>query len=250
MSVIYEPKGAAREYSPLACNLYSGCEHGCKYCYVPGIPPWKYQDDARLKFHKSSLPRKNILRQIENDAKKMHGDKREILLCFTCDPYQVGRDNSITTGALEIMAKHKMNAQVLTKGGMEAVEDFRIMKANKWKFGTTLLFSDDESRVQWEPCAATVESRIDAIRQAHEMGIYTWVSIEPVIDPAQALEVIRTTKPFVDYYKVGKLNHDSKKEATVDWSKFYMDVADILFETPHLIKDALLAYAPKENNDR
>ena len=34
MNVIYEPKGRAREYSELACNLYRGCTHGCRYCYA------------------------------------------------------------------------------------------------------------------------------------------------------------------------------------------------------------------------
>ena len=37
MSVIYTPKGKAREYSPYACNIYIGCNHGCKYCYAPSI---------------------------------------------------------------------------------------------------------------------------------------------------------------------------------------------------------------------
>ena len=36
MNAIYEPKGAAREYAELACNLYTGCNHGCLYCYAPG----------------------------------------------------------------------------------------------------------------------------------------------------------------------------------------------------------------------
>lgn len=35
MKIIYEPKGAAKEYSELAVNLYLGCNHGCKYCFAP-----------------------------------------------------------------------------------------------------------------------------------------------------------------------------------------------------------------------
>ena len=35
MSIIYEPSGMAKEYSPYACNLYIGCSHRCKYCYAP-----------------------------------------------------------------------------------------------------------------------------------------------------------------------------------------------------------------------
>jgi DNA repair photolyase len=40
--------------------------------------------------------------------------------------------------------------------------------------------------------------RIAAIKAAHEMGIRTWVSLEPVIDPDQALELIEQIHPFVD----------------------------------------------------
>jgi DNA repair photolyase len=31
MRIIYEPKGRALEYAPLAVNLYRGCSHGCDY---------------------------------------------------------------------------------------------------------------------------------------------------------------------------------------------------------------------------
>ena len=30
-TIIYEPKGRAREYAPLACNLAVGCVHRCVY---------------------------------------------------------------------------------------------------------------------------------------------------------------------------------------------------------------------------
>lgn len=35
MAAIYEPSGAAREYSPLALNYIKGCDHGCIYCLHP-----------------------------------------------------------------------------------------------------------------------------------------------------------------------------------------------------------------------
>ena len=35
MSIIYEPRGKAREYAELAVNLYKGCSHACVYCYAP-----------------------------------------------------------------------------------------------------------------------------------------------------------------------------------------------------------------------
>ena len=36
LSIIYEPKGAAREYAELALNPYRGCTHRCIYCYNNG----------------------------------------------------------------------------------------------------------------------------------------------------------------------------------------------------------------------
>lgn len=243
MNVIYEPKGAAREYSELACNLYSGCEHGCKYCYVPGIPPWKFRDNPRKEFHHRSFPRKDVIRKMAADAKHIYGDKREILFCFTCDPYQVGRDNSVTTEALQICCDYRLSVQVLTKGGMEAAPDFHLMKRMNAKFATTLLFTDDECRRRWEPNAATVSSRIEAIKAAHNCGIKTWVSIEPVIYPDQAIELIETLSEYVDFWKVGKLNHDQDTESTIDWTAFYRNVTMALSGRPHLIKDALLKYA-------
>ena len=57
---------------------------------------------------------------------------------------------------------------------------------------------------------------------AHDRGITTCVSFEPVIDPAQTLHLIERTK-FADLRFVGKMNHNPELEATIDWSKFLTD---------------------------
>ena len=85
MKVIYEPRGRAGEYSPLALNIYSGCSHGCTYCYVPGIlrrTPGEFQEHI--------TERKEILRSTAKDAFQLskNRDNRTILLSFTSDPYQ------------------------------------------------------------------------------------------------------------------------------------------------------------------
>ena len=65
-------------------------------------------------------------------------------------------------------------------------------------------------------------------RKAHEMGIYTWVSMEPVIIPDEALEVIRKAHDYVDFWKVGKLNHNKAVEQSVDGPKFRDDATALL----------------------
>ncbi|GAG16265.1 unnamed protein product [marine sediment metagenome] len=79
--------------------------------------------------------------------------------------------------------------------------------------------------------------------EAHERGIKTWVSVEPVVDPVEALMVIETLLPYVDLWKVGKLNHDPEREKAINWKNFLMKVERLLQDRPHIIKNDLLEAA-------
>lgn len=234
MSIIYEPKGKALEYSPLAINLYNGCDHACKYCYCPGIFRKTLSDWSR-----ESAPRKNILAQLEKSAEKHAGDDREILFSFTSDPYQNVESAHLTRCALLICEKNKLRCQVLTKNGMLASNDFDIIKRNNWKFGSTIIFKSESLREEWEPGAPSIESRIEAVKIAHSMGIYTWVSIEPVVNAGEALQVIKELKPYVSFWKVGKINHFPSVEKTIDWHKFLIDAELALTGSEFYIKKDL-----------
>jgi len=241
MAAIYEPRGAAREYAPLACNLYRGCVHGCRYCYAPAT--LRLTRDA---FHARGMPRPGILDALRKDAAKHAGGDDHVLLCFTSDPYQPGGE-SVTRQALEILAAHDVPVEVLTKGGMRAIHDFDVLAGMRGAFGTTLLFTLDEDRAEWEPGAAPVEDRIAAIREAHRRGIPTWVSIEPIIDPPQAVELIEELSEVVDEWRVGKLNHHPLA-ATIDWGRWSLVLLDALQSSGrrYMVKDALAAYLPPE----
>jgi len=60
------------------------------------------------------------------------------------------------------------------------------------------------------------------------MGIRTWVSIEPVIDPDQALALIEERHPLVDHWKIGKINYDKEIENKIDWYKFREEGRNLL----------------------
>lgn len=228
------------EYSQLAVNLYTGCAHGCTYCFAEDIA----KKFGRTEAFYNVQPRKGILEAIEKDCKKMRGDEREILLCFTCDPYPPeGTCEDVTRPALEIMEKYNMTAQVLTKGGTRAIRDFDILKRNKWKFGTTILLSEERSREKTEPRAATLVDRQVAIIAAHDRGIQTWVSVEPVVDADQALCIMDNLLECVDFWKIGKINHRPEIEKSIDWKTFLADVQHLLGDRPHLIKHDLLKAA-------
>jgi len=245
MNVVYEPKGRAKEYSELACNLYLGCTHGCRYCYAPACMRTTCE-----KWHSVVRPRQKVIELFEKDARKLRGDQRRILFCFLSDPYQpLERDERLTRQALGIVHTNGLKSQILTKGCADLVqEDIELMKKADTHLGITLSFIDDEKRQEWEPNASTVNDRLEILKRAHKAGIYTWVSLEPVIDPDQALSLIRKAHKYVQFWKVGKLNHMKECEQTVNWQKFLYDVEALLknYGAKYYIKNDLRAFALKQ----
>lgn len=227
MKVIYEPRGRAKEYSDLACNWYMGCVHGCHYCFAPGCMHKKMTE-----WHSSVPLRDNILQLFRKDAEEMqrNRDQRPILFSFLSDPYQpIEGKYKITRQILRMVQQYGLNSKILTKGAYSLISrDFDLIKAAKIQLGVTVCFVDDNMRKEWEPYAAPVGDRFRVLQEAHEAGIYTWVSLEPVIDPSQALKVIQKAAPYVDFWKVGKLNHMKEVEKQVDWHQFHADVVALL----------------------
>jgi len=193
--VIYVPKGKAFEYCPLAVNLFRGCSHACSYCYVPGI---SYQTKEIFSI---PIPRRDIIEKIRKEAPAHRGHK--VFLCFTCDPYQKAHDH-LKLPAKAISALHDGGAfvSILTKSGMLSAQDFPLLGRGD-EYGATLTFIKKEDSDRWEPGAASPIERIEALEKAHAAGIPTWASIEPVIDPAQSLELIRITHPSSMYSRSG-----------------------------------------------
>jgi DNA repair photolyase len=238
-TIIYEPRGKAQEYCKLACNLYRGCSHGCTYCYAP------------LATHNNDfnhpIPRKDVIEKLELDAAKLRFPRNKpdspILLCFTCDPYQpIDTKYQLTRQAIKILKSNNLDVMILTKGGKRAERDFDLLTPTD-KFGVTLTCLDISESLKWESAAALPTERIESLKNAHKLGIKTWVSIEPVINPIVSLAIIRQTHKFVDLFKVGKMNYNAIAK-TIDWTKFGNEAIELLksLNKAYYIKDDLKKY--------
>jgi len=240
--IIYETTGRAKEYCPYAIEIYDGCEHKCTYCYNVTSGKRKEND-----FYEKIKPIPGLLYRLELLAPEYSNINGRILLCFGCDPYQPLDDElQLTRKALEILIKYNVPFQVLTKGGLRAVRDFDLLKQANGLYAVTLLFTNDESRKKWEPNTASIDERVESLKIAHEMGINTWVSIEPPIIPEEALGVINLVEPYVSAYKIGKWNHETDAE-NIDWKDFGYKVYGKMKEIgkPYLIKADLAKFMSK-----
>jgi DNA repair photolyase len=227
LKIIYEPKGEAREYSPLAVNLRVGCEHGCRYCYGPLAFRKK-----RGSFHSIIKTSKNALDRLEHDARLLResGDDRSILLSFATDPYTPDEMNTgLTRKAIEILVSNNLRFTVLTKGGSRAARDFDLLaEYDKCSFGTTLVFASQDDRTIANLTRLQLPTELRPLKLAHEKEIKTWVSMEPVIDPAQAIALVEALHPVADHWKIGKLNYNKGVSDKVDRPGFKADITSIL----------------------
>ncbi len=238
MSLIYEPKGKAREYSPLALNIYNGCDHDCSYCYIKTMPFYKQNTNP--------FPKANILENLEKELNKTKITK-QVLLSFLGDPYcKAEMELGITRKVLEILNKHNVPVAILTKGGTRCLRDLDLFKEfNNIKVGVTLTFNggNDNSK-RFEPGASSPIDRLLALSVLHKNGIKTWASFEPVISPDESLNMIEFSLPHVDQYKLGKWNHDPRAD-NIDWKEYVNSAIKILRRAgkQFYVKEDLRKYA-------
>lgn len=225
MAKIYVPAGKAREYSPLALNYFSGCDHGCKYCYVPNI-----LGRFNSNYKHSDVNTQN-LKEIETSIKKHANSENQVLLSFTGDPYCKYNDTQKTTRAvLELLLKYNVKTAILTKGGSRCLQDIDLFKqfGERIKVGASLILSEEKDSAEWEPGAATPDERLNALKVLHQNGVKTWASFEPVLSPRQSLILMAKGLDFIDFYKVGKLNNYKGLDKKIDWYEFLKNTVDLL----------------------
>lgn len=208
MKPIYIPSGAAKEYGDYCVNIYTGCPHRCYYCYAPHTLHIK-----REEFHSHVEPRKDIVRELWRQLEREQITGRLIHLCFTCDPYPVGRDTYTTREVIKALKAYGNHVQILTKGN--GSRDFDLLDGEDW-YGVTIS-CDQPMAGKAEPCAENPASRLYQLEKAKTLGINTWVSFEPVLDAAAVLDCIKGCAYFIDKVKIGKLNYHP---SDIKWAQF------------------------------
>ena len=249
MAAIYEPTGAAREYSPLAMNYIKGCDHGCVYCYVPKL--MKRFNAGYVHSNVYIKEEKALMKEIEASCRKYRNSEKQVFLSFLTDPYSsFNKETKLTRRVLELLLKYEIPVSILSKGGLRILDDIDIILqfGLNIQVGASLTFTSIEDSMKWEKGAALPAERFEALQILHGHGIRTWASMEPVIFPDQSLEIMEITHEYIDAYKIGKLNHFPKHEVKFDWPKFLTDSVAIMrkYDKQFYIKKDLLEYKPAD----
>ena len=210
MKPIYIPKGKAKEYGDYAINIYTGCPHRCYYCFAPSV----LRKD-REQFHTNIKPRDGIVEATIKQLEREGITDKLIHLCFTCDPYPSGYDTRVTREIIKAIKASGNHVQILTKG--DGSRDFDLLDENDWYGITYAGYVSMLSPSTAEPHAIVPDDRLAALALAHDIGIKTWISYEPVILAEDVLYMMAATREYVDKVKIGKLNY---YPSTINWKQF------------------------------
>ena len=225
---IYYTKGAAREYGRIGCNFYTGCPHGCTYCYLKRGAPSKQLGGnvAQLKkCFKDEADAARILRK-ELDKHLEQCQRYGIFLSFTTDPL-ILNTRELTGIAITEALVRDIPVWILTKDSsfiydkefMEYIDIINPIYRDRIHFGFTLTGRDD-----MEPHASTNLDRLYAMRWMKESkGFSTFASIEPVIDWKHAQMMVECSLEYCEHYKIGLRSGVKKDYYNVLESGLYID---------------------------
>jgi DNA repair photolyase len=167
----------------LTFNPYTGCDHGCLYCYASSYIPRFY--DCR--------PKKNLLSRLKREAARLDGEL--VSMSNSSDPYpRLEQKLGLTRKCLQILAESRCRLQIVTKSDL-VVRDIDVLRKVPCVVSVTVLTADDGLSGKLEPGAPVSSRRLEAIEKLVEAGIPTTVRIDPIIpflndDLAELVETV------------------------------------------------------------
>jgi DNA repair photolyase len=182
-------------------NPYTGCEHGCTYCYARFMKRYTGHKEEWGEFVDAKINAPSLLRlEIE---KKRAG---RIWISGTCDPYQpLEKKYELTGKCLEVLSGHAWPVTVQTKSPLVVRDDELLKKINDVEVGFSVATADENIRRTFERNSPTINERIEALKKLHLSGIRTFAMIAPLLPGAEGLAEQLSNK--VDYVLVDKMNY-------------------------------------------
>ena len=153
----------------LTLNPYTGCDHGCIYCYASSYIPRFFE----------CRPKKNLLNRLKKEASKLNNEL--ISISNSSDPYpQLEKELKLTRNCLKILEQNKCRIQLITKSDL-VIRDIDILKRINCVVSITVLTNNDKLSKKLEPGAPISSKRLEAIETLVKEKIPTTVRIDPLI---------------------------------------------------------------------
>jgi DNA repair photolyase len=154
----------------LSLNPYTGCPHGCLYCYAASYIP---------RFSECR-PKTDLLKRLTREISKVEPG---VLLAIanSSDPYPPAEKSlGLTRGCLEILGERGVRVQVVTKSDLVCRDSDLLAEMMASVSVTVTTLQDDISRIL-EPGAPLPQRRLQTIEHMRRLKIPVSARIDPII---------------------------------------------------------------------
>jgi len=186
-------------------NPYTGCQHGCVYCYADFIKKFQniQEEWGKFVYAKTNCP--ELLKEELEKSKPGH-----IWLASVCDCYMpIEGKLKLTRKVLQTINKSphkkKFTFEILTKSAL-VKRDFDLIKQLNAELGMSINTLDENVSRIIEPLASPPRERIKTLTEAKKKGIKVFGFISPVLPGITNLEELFKELSFCNYVWVELLN--------------------------------------------
>lgn len=148
---------------------YTGCSHGCLYCYASSYIKDFYRPRVKKRF----------IEVLKKDLEKV--EVTYVSMSNSSDPYQpLERKFEITRKSIELLRDYDIPLIIVTKSDL-VLRDIDLLSDMNVVVSITITTMDERLSRVIEPQAPTPTKRLEAIETLGEIGIPTVVRVDPII---------------------------------------------------------------------
>lgn len=187
-------------------NAYTGCVHGCVYCYARFMKRFTGHTEPWGTFLDAKVNAPEVLKkQLERRKEPL---KDTVFLSSVTDPYlPVEAKYKLTRGILELLLAYQVPTSILTKSDLVLRDLDLLRQFESCSIGLSLMTVDDELAHRFEPRASSPTRRIEALRTLKEHGIETYAFISPYLPQLSNIEqLVQSLHGAIDEIGVEALN--------------------------------------------
>lgn len=196
-------------------NPYTGCSHGCIYCYARFMKRFSGHEEKWGRFVDVKV---NAAELMPRKGEKYRG--KRFFLCSVTDPYlPQEKKYGMTRQILNRLQALQPALHIQTKSAL-ITRDIDVLKTfDNCVAGLTLTTLDDRIRKEVEPCTSPVEQRLSALRELKANGIRTYAFIGPILPGLTDWKaILKETRGYTDFYMFENLNaHGAILHDIQDW---------------------------------
>lgn len=189
-------------------NCYSGCEHGCLYCYARFATRFSHPREPWGSFVDVKV---NAVQLLELEVKRKRAGR--VFVSSVCDGWQpVEAKYGLTRQCLEILLQHGFPITILTKSALAGRDLDLLTGTNNVEFGVTITTLDESMCKLFEPKSSLPAERLALVEAAKRKGITSYVFLGPLIphlsDTEESVRSLLSAVKEVgaDYFYVDRLN--------------------------------------------